>query len=56
MADPFQVGYSRGWEDEELVSPGGDVWDQGLDVAKAMDVTKVWMWLDYGCGWIIDVT
>lgn len=35
MADPFQIGYSRGLEDVELVQPGGDTWDQGLDVTKA---------------------
>lgn len=37
MADPFQRGYSRGSEDMELVSPGGDTWDQGLDVVGSMD-------------------
>lgn len=50
MADPFQMGYSSASEEAELVSPGDDTWDQGLDVTKAR------MWLDYGCDKGMDVT
>lgn len=67
MADPFQMGYSSASEEAELVSPGDDTWDQGLDGTKAwmwldygwdqgLDVTKARMWLDYGCDKGMDVT
>lgn len=43
MADPFQRGHPRISEDVGLETPGGDTWDQGMDMVGDRDVTKAWM-------------